>query len=397
MKVLNERIKIKLEEIADCICRRVKEPLPDNIGGLYGGEWGKLLFLCYYAKYKDNPKIMETAEEYTDRLLSHPSLDQLSHTFCDGYAGILYLIEFLKEHELFTIDMEEVETVLENYIINGMRQNFHAGNYDFLHGALGVGYYFLKKGKYTQPINELIDFLYDTAEKDSHTKCFKWKSRLNEHGETGYNIALSHGMTSIALFLAHLIKKGVKNDKISELLENTINYILTQEIDAEKYGSYFPYQSIEKKDINSDLKSRLGWCYGDLGIAYMLWFAGKITGKNEWLNKGWEILVHSTQRRDFASNNVVDAGICHGTIGISLIYRRVFRETHHPAFLDAFSYWLQQTMEMSKFPDGLAGYKTFKGEWIIDDNLLTGISGIGMMFISFLMNDKQEWNEIFLL
>ena len=396
MESLNDRVKIKLEEIAGCICRIVKEPLPENIGGLYGGEWGKLLFLCYYAKYTGNPKIMETAEEYTDRLLSHPSLDQLSHTFCDGYAGILYLIEFLKEHALFTIDMEEVETVLENYIINGMRHNFHAGNYDFLHGALGVGYYFLKKGKNTQPIYELVDFLYDTTEKDNHTKCFKWKSRLNEHGEMGYNIALSHGMTSIALFLAQLIKKGVKNDKISELLENTINYILSQEMDAEKYGSYFPSQSLDNKGHTPNI-SRLGWCYGDLGIAYMLWFSGNVTGKSEWSIKGRDILVHSTKRRELSYNFVVDAGICHGTSGIAMVYRRMFLETHDHSFLDSTDYWMQKTLDMASFVDGLAGFKTCQKEMVCDDNLLTGIAGIGMMMISKLSNDKQVWDELFLL
>ena len=96
MESLNNSLKIILEQIADCICSRVNNPLPDHIGGLYAGVWGKLLFLCYYAQYTKNPKILETAEDYVNKLLSHASLEKLSHTYCSGYAGILYLFQIIR-------------------------------------------------------------------------------------------------------------------------------------------------------------------------------------------------------------------------------------------------------------------------------------------------------------
>jgi len=397
MESLKTSIKIKLKEISDCIFNQIQEPLQDHIGGLYGGEWGQLLFLCYYAKFSEDRQIKKIAEEYAERLLSHKNLENLSHTFCDGYSGLLYLFEFLKENDLMNIDIDDVESVLETYVIHCMQYNISLKNYDFMHGALGAGYYFLKKGNNKSPLYELIDFLYNTAEKDIHTKCFKWKSPLSENGELGYNIALSHGMSSIVLFLSHMIKKGFKNDKIFELLENTVNYIFSQERDVNQYGSFFPSQSLENNIEHSKIKSRLGWCYGDLGVAYSLWFAGNIVCNNEWTNKGLEVLLHSTQRRDLADEFFIDVGICHGASGIAMMFKRMYLETNHPDFINATDFWMQKTLDIATFPDGLAGYKTLRKEFICDYCLLTGITGIGMILISYLMDGNQSWDELFLL
>jgi hypothetical protein len=59
---------------------------------------------------------------------------------------------------------------------------------------------------------------------------------------------------------------------------------------------------------------------------------------------------------------------------------------------------MQQTLDFSNFKDGLAGYKTVKiQEMICDYSLLTGISGIGLVLLSYLENDPQAWDELFLI
>jgi hypothetical protein len=95
---------------------------------------------------------------------------------------------------------------------------------------------------------------------------------------------------------------------------------------------------------------------------------------------------------------VFDAGICHGSAGIAMIYRRMFIDTKLDFFSCATKYWLNQTSNFSVFDDGLAGFKTCTGNnWENDYSLLTGISGIGLLFLSYLREDQQYWDEIFLL
>ena len=64
---------------------------------------------------------------------------------------------------------------------------------------------------------------------------------------------------------------GVMQHEIEELVAGTIGYILSQEIDRSKYGSCFPSQSLENGDEIH--RSRLGGCYGDLGVAAALWLS----------------------------------------------------------------------------------------------------------------------------
>jgi hypothetical protein len=46
----------------------------------------------------------------------------------------------------------------------------------------------------------------------------------------GYNIALSHGISSIVIFLSRMIKKGNKDERVRDMLQGAINYILLQQI-----------------------------------------------------------------------------------------------------------------------------------------------------------------------
>jgi hypothetical protein len=76
----------------------------------------------------------------------------------------------------------------------------------------------------------------------------------------------------------------------------------------------------------------------------------------------------------------------------------MFLETCRNEFKDTTSYWIQQTLNFSCFEDGLAGYKTWeKDGWKCSYSLLEGISGIGLVLLSYLENSQQTWDEIFLL
>jgi hypothetical protein len=390
-------IKQKVSSIANCIFTKIQGQQEESFG-LYSGGFGLLLFLFYYSRYTKNKKHKLLTEQYAERLFEQFIKKEKLHTFCGGHSGILYLFEFLRENQFIDMDVSVVRPTLDNYIASKMQNDIKMQNYDFMHGALGAGLYFLKKKTNQEQIQELIDFLYSSAEKNIDNKIFKWKSVINfEKNIIGYNIVLSHGISSIVIFLSRLLQNNIVNDKISEVLFGAVNYILSQQIDYQQYGSFFPIQSLENN--NSPIsKSRLAWCYGDLGVAITLRQAGKVTNNIEWEEKGLNILLHSTRRRSYEESHVADAGICHGSAGIAMIYQRMYLETYMEEFKEATYYWLNQTLNYSCFEDGLAGYKTkYSNRMECDYSLLTGISGIGLVFLSFLEDKQQPWDELFLI
>ena len=391
-------IKQKIDSIAECIFTKIQKKEEVVSFGLYSGEFGILLFLFYYSRYTQKQRHAVLTELYTKHLLRYFIRGTNLHTFGSGFSGSLYLFEFLREYDFIDIDVNNNQSALDNHLILRMKKDIQQQYYDFMHGALGVGIYFLKKGNRTEYIHELVNFFYDTAEKDTENNCFKWRTIIShEHNLIGYNPSLSHGVGSIIIFLSRVINSGEKDAKIIETLSGAVNYILSLQKNAIEFGSYFPHYVITNPQTPVS-KSRLAWCYGDLGIGLALWRAGKSLDNHEWKEKGLEILLYSTKRRLATDTFIIDAEICHGSAGIALIYRRMYLETAIEQFKEATDFWIKQTLSFSEHEDGLVGFKTYmKGEWIGDYSLLTGVSGIGLVLLSFISNDSQDWDEMLLL
>ena len=390
--------ELRVAEIATCIYKAVKVKPYDTVQGLFGENFGALLFLYYYADFTKEKKYTRLAEHVFDKLLAQLENNPAGFSYSGGYAGILYLFHFLQEKKFISLDFSDFEENIENYLITHARNCMHVNDYDYLHGSLGVALYFLKKNPNHPFLHEFIEFVYHKAEKDFLNHIFKWKTPYGKDRVYDYYLSLSHGMTSMALFLCRFVQSeslSASNDCLT-MLEGCMNYILLQEIDYMQYGSFFSNTGLESN--HPHVPSRVAWCFGDLGIAWALWQSGIAVKNRQWQDKAIAIMKHATQRVNREQTMVADCGLCHGSAGIAMVFRRFYLETREPIFHDAWRHWNVFTLNFQRFDDGSAGFKTYEsGKWKNDISLLTGISGIGLSLLSFLRDDLQEWDELFLL
>ncbi|MCL2289185.1 MAG: lanthionine synthetase C family protein, partial [Bacteroidetes bacterium] len=366
-------------------------------------------------------QILTCSELFLQKKVSQDWLSHLHHvleeklsnenflfTHCGGLAGMGWLYEYLSQRKVMNIDtnllLEDVDICLAKALKNFMIEN----NYDFLHGGVGLALYFTKR---VTKKKELISVLNQFVEDLEHVSikqedgAIKWLSVLNKRLNTyGYNISLSHGMSGIVAILSKLYKiEGINKQKTETLLRGVVQYILAQEIDKDKYGSYFTYNALE--NTSDIVKSRLAWCYGDLGIASVLYLAGKTLEEDFWINKALEILIFAaTKRRNLEDNFVNDACLCHGTAGIGHIFYRMWWNTKLPEFKKAADYWFQETLKMATFKDGAAGFKAFemqfsdgKPTWVNKYEFLEGIAGIGLALLTYYYEMDPAWDECLLL
>lgn len=398
-------MKNKLDEIAPLIVENLQNKM--NNFSLLGGNLGEVIFLYYYSRV--DKEYEEKADEALEKLLEKVSIDNgyFVSTYCNGFAGLGIALHLLEEEGFIegSADvLEEVDLLLKY----SLGQEIRNKNYDYLHGAVGIGFYFLKHSKYKPvkskvQLQRILDYLADTAIEDPASKGLKWED-VDRNGENGevkirYNISLSHGMSSITIFLARLLALDIlpeKESQIRQMLEKTLNYILAQQLDPQIYGAYFP--SFSKESDKPIRGSRLAWCYGDLGIAIALWQAGKILQRKDCTQLSLEVLRYAAvYRRDLGTNYVYDAGMCHGTAGITQIFYRMYKETGLPELNEAYEYWKGQTLKMAYHVDGLAGYKMYNAKdakWTHETSILEGIAGIGLLLLSSVTSD---WDEILLL
>lgn len=389
----NHFVEKKLHEIAHVLFQyirdRPKESL-DNLG-LYSGKSGIILFLSHYLNKYPDRELNGIYEKYlSDFFEALTDVPQGMLSYCSGLAGILTVFRMMNDASLIDLDFSEIEVVYNDRMLRWVSHCFPDRNYDFLHGALGVAMYFANNPQY---IEATLLGLKNTAIEDGYR--LKWLSSLGIDKPDGYNISLSHGISSIIVYLSRVYRSGAMTALNKQLLDGAVNYVLSQEIDRYLYGSCFPSQSLENGD--SIARSRLAWCYGDLGVAAALWQAGKVTGNKDWQDKALDVYRFSAGRMDLQDAMVHDAGLCHGTSGIAMMYAYMYRETSDPQFGNARDHWIAQTLAMSKFPDGPAGYKQLsmdddkQSRWEDCYLLLEGIAGIGFMFLS-LLNTNAEKN-----
>lgn len=370
--------------------------------GLFSGTSGIILYYCnLFINTNDKNylnKVESLLEIVYDKIYSDSTLD---YSYCTGLSGLGCLIDYIDRNKLinFHIDeLHEVDDVLTNILVN----NFNRMNLDFLHGHIGIVFYLLKRSEKKSEIRKtlqlFINALYNLIEWNNKTE-IKWRFYDNITSKVDYNISLSHGMSAIVMLLLKMKTNKIECENLDSLINYSMNYILSQQINANEYGSYFSYLAMESELVIR--KSRLAWCYGDLGIAITLWNAGVIMNNIDWTNKSQEILLFSAlNRRELSQNMVFDAGLCHGTSGIALIFYRMFLNTKIAEFKNATEYWIDQTFKMAKFRNGLAGYKTYNlksNSWINDYSFLEGITGIGLLLNSFQNQTEPTWDEFLLL
>ncbi len=349
-----------------------------------------LLFLAFYLDKYPNKKVDEIYEVYLENCISELSDGLNNYTYSNGLAGVLYVLKAMNDNNLINLDFSDIENNYKDALTEFAYSNIVNRNYDFMHGGLGIPLYFIDD----KPINELVvKALSQTAIQDGDK--MKWLSSLGPGKGNGFNIALSHGMSSIAIYLSRVFKIFTKNYLVSKMLVSTINYILSQAIDREKYSTCFATQSLENGELPH--KGRLAWCYGDLGVGAALWQAGKAANNREWKDIALDIYMFSAQKRDLTDAMVKDAGICHGSAGIAMMFGYMYKETNKQMFLDARNYWIDITLRFAFHKDGLAGYKAFR---LKDDLktptsitsyvLLEGVAGIGLMLMSMLHKDVEK-------
>lgn len=367
---------------------------------LMGGKLGEIMFLYYYSLIDNTYE--EKSNLLLDQLLENISAQNTTivSSYCSGFAGLGFALHMLEENGFIegSADMLDDIDLLISYQLN---KEIQEDNYDFLHGVVGIGFYFLKHYKYRPEVSlaqikKILAYLYDSAIYDDCGRV-KW-TMIDTYDENKVktNISLSHGMSSILIFLIRVLEINLieDNTKLVALANSTLDFLIAQQIDRNEYGSYFPNWALENTPVT---RSRLAWCYGDLGIGIALWRSGKVLKRQDAIDLAKKVYIYSATRKDVQSTTVCDAGLCHGAAGVAQMFFRMSKEMQLPELYQTYQYWKEVTLKMAYHQDGIGGYKIYKpieNEWCAHSMVLEGTSGIGLFLLSEV---NPDWDEILLL
>lgn len=386
-----KEIEIILEGVAKTVRQKLESTDTLNYS-LLGGHFGEILFLYYYSRV--NPEYLTIAEQLTDRMLANMSMMKPIASYCNGLAGLAIGLNEL-QRDGFMQGVNEAIEAFDKAILVQQQDDFRSNRHDFLHGFIGLGFYWLMRyrnsGVGIRPLMQIVDYLAATCEDIGGT--LRW--RLPEgKNEKRYNISLSHGLSSTVILLSRisLLPSLSRNERfvIEHLVNGAVNYLLHNRLDPDRFGSWFPMSSV---DSARPAKSRLAWCYGDLGVAQAL-----LVAKRSQL--ALEVFQHSAaSRRDLIENSLYDATVCHGTAGVGAFFDYLAQLHSSRLFLDTAEYWRNQTLKKAEFVNGNARFSHLSGldgKYEEGNGILVGTAGVGLYLLDTI-GIKTPLNRFLLL
>lgn len=395
---------------------KIKNYRNSNHIGLLAGLPGVIIALFENNKINRTDIHNEVLNEYilkTFKIIENS--EYISPTYCDGLAGYGVFLLKLKTNKLINKDdielnsqideiLNEIDEVLEEQL-----KIFHEkDNLDILHGLLGFGLYFIER-KNQSGVNDIVKILENKKCKTKEGYVYWKKYDSYDAFATILDMGNAHGMGANIFFLTKLLSKReiLTEDSriiVTNLIDDSIKFYLnnTQNI-SKKIHSYYPLKikasDFEQNNLTPE-NSRLGWCYGDLAVLYTLLMASIQIEKKSYEKIILEKLVFVAGRKYEKEKYTIDAGFCHGTCGIAILFLNIYDISKNEVFWESANYWLKETLN-KKDNNQLNGYVDYG--FVIENSseknisILEGLTGVLTCYLKFLHSDTPISEELLMI
>jgi len=372
--------------------------------GVLDGRAGIALFFSRHYKLTGNIDSLSMLQKLIGECTDYLSGDDFTHSFCSGFTGIAWAIHHLAEQQLIKHPDDATWRYFDHTVAEFTMEELNRGIYDFLQGGLGGVPYLLARhpnGDSEKVLVRVVDALASLADRDENG--IRWKDfrtrikAFDYRDEPVYNLGLAHGIPSVISILSMIYKKGIARKKAKELIDGSVDWLLNQKNRSAGSISVFPtYISLQGKKIAN--ASRLGWCCGDLGAVVALNHAGFALNHPLYKNLSEKILLHTRMSRTCENGLIDDASLGHGSMGVSHIYRRMYRTLGQPWLRQEADRWLETSLGMlpdADAPLAFNGHMHTSG--MAKHNLIEGLAGIGLALMSSINAKDASWDRSFLI
>ena len=387
-----------LKEIVKDLTKHLRDQ--EDVGpSLADGHAGISLLPYYLEKSMPNRKIELDFEDLLTKSINElRSLETTDFSFYFGPLGIMWT----QNHIGFNsrLELNKFEAYQDFFFLELIDKNEFKYKVDVLNGLLGLGVFGLQRFE-NYHLSELFPVLVSLIEKcsvrNTHGRTWKFRSPINKKAKAGdkwhYNLGLAHGSPGVISFLSAVLSKGIERKSTSRLLHEAVRWLLW--VDEENKGRCFP-GGFTSSVRNAQEVGRLGWCYGDLGVATSLLHASIVLESKKLRQDADRILYRSLDDKRFQNANS-DASLCHGTAGVGHILNRYYHYTGDPFIKKKAIQFFVKTFEMKSLNSGLGGLPSGARGKKLDPSFLFGSTGIALSLIAASFPVEPEWDKIMLL
>lgn len=373
---------------------------------LAGGKVGLALFYAYLKHARPEGDGDDSALEFLEEAIAALNEMPMAPSLFGGFTGIAWVLAHLEDRLLDLSDDDPYEAI-DKAINHYLKITPWLDDYDLIRGLVGFGVYAIERlpdPRAFECLESIVERLDESSQQ--HSNGITWwtapellsdNSRKDYPGGW-YNMGVAHGVPGVIGLLGQVCERRVSLSKASLLLEGAVSWLLSQKL-PDGCVSRFPYNIAPE---GNSTPSRLGWCYGDAGIAATLLYAARSVNEANWEREAIDIASRAA-RRAIDEASVTDAGLCHGASGLGHLFNRIYQATGDELFKQAALYWYERTFEMRRSDQGVAGFRTIitrdNGEvvWLDDPGFLSGAAGIGLSLIAATTCVEPEWDRLLLV
>jgi hypothetical protein len=201
-------------------------------------------------------------------------------------------------------------------------------------------------------------------------------------------LGLADGLAAELRTLIGLHQVGQHVGNLAQQVRQGIRYLLDirQEVDFldQKY-SVFPSQ-VEPLSGKFHFEAALGWPYGDLGQALLLYEAYHLLQDSELADIAELVGLNTLLRITPAATEVTSAQLYRGAAGAAHLYYKLYQASGQPAYQVGQQFWLSQTQDWLNRELANGFYQQRTGQ------LQRGLVGVGLVLLSAITEVKLDWD-----
>jgi hypothetical protein len=302
-------------------------------------------------------------------------------------------------------DEDDALDTIDHYLLQQIERVQRFDCYDLIGGLVGIGAYFLERLprpaaiRGVQRVVGLLEEQFELSWPGTtwHTPPQLLPDHQRELCPNGYyNLGVAHGVPGVIQFLGEVATAQVPGISVSHLLESSVKWLLARQRAPEEISRYASWFVPGQPEIDS----RLGWCYGDLGIGAIFYLVGVRRGEPNWQLAGEELLSRCIAWPTDKAH-IVDAPLCHGAMGVAHIHDRVYQSSRDSKHREAAIAWYERGLAMRKSGSGVGGFFAYKLDepdcLYPDPSFLSGAIGVALTLLSAIYPIEPQWDRLMLL
>lgn len=372
-----------------CRSRAVTDP------SLAYGSAGLSIFYASLADTGLMASASKCALAFLSRAVDLLAADPHGPSLFGGFTGTAWAVCHL-EGRFFEANDGDPNEAVDQVLLRLLRRSPWRGEFNLVSGLVGFGVYALERlprSPGIECLKRVVDHLDEIAEHGAlgatwftaprHLSVSQREECPNGH----YNLGLSHGAPGVIALLGRVCGRreealGHTRLKARDLLARAVPWLLAQQPPNRSFPCW------TGPDVQPG-PARLGWCYGDLGIAVALLAAARGADDPVWEREALKI-AHRAARRSVEKSGVVDCGLCRGAAGVAHLFNRLYQATGDEVLKDAARGWFARTVEM--WQAGLPEAPRRNTEF----GILEGAAGVALALLAAISSVEPAWDRVML-